>query len=156
MIKKEYKKLLAILEESAKLEKVSLEDILKEAVVFFEELRKTFPTASKDEREEMMQMMTHLHGELQRISKETAQKAGMSEDELSAYAENPSNFSPEQWQMVQGSKKQLYDSARKFSSAMEKEQKETQAPEGEEVKKTAKKPIRKAARRSRKKDWTKT
>jgi len=149
MIKQEYERLLGLLEQCHDTEKVTLEDLLKEAVVFFETLRKEFPTASKEDREEMIQMMTHLHSRLHEISKKTAEASGMSEDELSSYAENPSNFTPEQWQMVQGSRRQLYDSARKFSSSLEKEKKKKQAPQEEKPKK----PIRRRTRRPRRKDW---
>ncbi|NGX39502.1 MAG: hypothetical protein KR126chlam1_00831 [Chlamydiae bacterium] len=151
MIKEEYKRLLALLEEGKENPKdVSLEEILKEAVLFFEELRKSFPSAEKEEREEMIQMMSRLHTKLQEISKITAEATGMSEEELSAFAENPSNFTPEQWQLVQESKSKLYDSARKLSSSLHKGRKEP--IEGE----TPKKPIRSRTRRSRKKEWKKT
>lgn len=147
MIKDEYHRLLQLIENSRDFQKVSLEDILKEAVVFFEALRKEFPAAPKEEREEMIQMMTHLHNRLHEISKETAEASGMTEDELSAFAENPSNFTPEQWQIVQNTRRELYDSARKFSSALEKKKEEAA---GE---KPAPKAIRSRTRRSRRKDW---
>ncbi len=51
--------------------------------------------------------------------------------------------------MVQGSRRQLYDSARKFSSTLEKEKKKKQAPQEEKPKK----PIRRRTRRPRRKDW---
>lgn len=145
MIKKEYERLLALLEQG---EKVKLEEVLKEAVVFFEILRKEFPTADKDKREEMVQMMTHLHSKLQEISKKTAEMSGMSEDELNAYAENPSNFTPEQWQLVQQTKRDLYDSARKFSSSMSRE-----PTEGEEH---PKKKFHSPSKRAKRSDWTKS
>jgi hypothetical protein len=146
MIKEEYKRLLGLVEQCQDAGKVTLEEILKEAVVFFESLRKEFPKASKEHREEMIQMMTHLHARLQEVSKETAEASGMTEEELSTFAENPSNFTPEQWQVVQASRRQLYDSARKFSSALNK----AEATDSKEVKK---KPIKSRARRSKRKDW---
>ncbi|MDN3505971.1 MAG: hypothetical protein P0S96_01935 [Simkaniaceae bacterium] len=146
MIKEEYKRLLSLVESCQDAEKVTLEDILKEAVVFFETLRKEFPKASKEDREEMIQMMTHLHARLQEVSRETAEASGMTEDELSSFAENPSNFTPEQWQVVQSSRRQLYDSARKFSSSLSK-------PEDADSKAPKKKPIRSKARRTKRKDW---
>ena len=149
MIKKEYKRLLELIESCQEAEKVTLEDILKEAVVFFETLRNEFPKASKEDREEMIEMMTHLHTRLQEVSKETAEASGMTEEELSSFAENPSTFTPEQWQVVQASRRQLYDSARKFSSTLSKEEKKSEAPEGEAPKK---KPIRSKARRTKRKD----
>lgn len=153
MIKEEYKRLLGMLENSLRPGGPSLEEILKEAVVFFETLRAEFPTAEKEEREEMIQMMSDLHSRLQQISKATAKASGMSEEELAAFAENPSNFSPDQWQIVQATKRKLYDSARKFSSSMNKEKREGQAPEGEAPKT---KPIRKRTRRTKRSDWTKS
>jgi hypothetical protein len=145
MIKREYERLLSLLEQG---EKVQMEEVLREAVVFFETLRKEFPSADKDKREEMVHMMTHLHSKLQEISKKTAEKSGMSEDELNAYAENPSNFTPEQWQLVQQSRRDLYDSARKFSSSMSQEPTEDQ--------KHPKKKIHSPAKRAKRSDWTKS
>lgn len=98
----------------------------------------------------MIQMMTHLHARLQEVSKETAEASGMTEEELSSFAENPSNFTPEQWQEVQSSRRQLYDSARKFSSTINKEGEKAEGAEGKAPKK---KPIRSKARRTKRKDW---
>ena len=149
MFKDEYKRLLALIEKTSDPQAVSLEEILKEAVQFFETLRKEFPKAPKEEREEMIQMMTHLHSKLQETTKSTAEAAGMSEDELAAFSDNPSNFTPEQWQEVQGTKRQLYDSARKFSSSLS----EKRSTESKEIKK---KPIRPKTRRGKRKDWMKS
>lgn len=146
MIKQEYERLLGLLEQG---EKGKLEEILREAVVFFEALRKQFPTATKEEREEMVHMMTHLHSKLQEVSKTAAESSGMTEDELTAFAENPSNFTPEQWQLVQKTKKELYDSARKFSSSMTE-----QPSDNKELPK--KKPFHSPTRRAKRQDWTKS
>lgn len=144
MIKKEYERLLNLLEQG---ERVKLEEILQEAVVFFETLRKEFPTAEKEAREEMVQMMTTLHTRLREVAKTTAESSGMTEEELSAFAENPSNFSPEQWQLVQKTRRELYDSARKFSSIM------TDRPKEEGAKP---KPVKSPVKRAKRQDWTKS
>ncbi|MBS0629832.1 MAG: hypothetical protein JSS30_06375 [Verrucomicrobia bacterium] len=143
MIRKEYERLLGLLSQG---ERVKLEEVLQEAVVFFETLRKEFPNADKETREEMVQMMTQLHSKLQEVAKTTAEASGMTEEELTAYAENPSNFTPEQWQLVQKTRRELYDSARKFSSTMSEQPSE--APK----KKTVKEPVKRAKRQ----DWTKS
>lgn len=159
MIKKEYEKLIDLVEKGARLE-ASLEEILQESVVFFEKLRVEFPKADKEEREEMIHMMTTLHARLQEVAKQSAEASGMSEEELSVYAEDPSNFSPEQWRVVQSSRRKLYDSARKLSSAMEEQSRRKGAP-GEAKEKEAgatpkKKPTRSKTRRSKKGDWMKS
>lgn len=154
MIKDKYQKLLHLIEKS--IEEASLEDILKEAVQFFEELRREFPKADQDQRIEMVQMMNHLQELLKKVSKKVADQTGLTEDDLYALAENPSNFSPDQWQLVQETKKKLYDSVRKFSGAMEEETKKSQPAEGQEVKKTPRPMRPPIIRRSKRSDWMKS
>jgi len=153
MIKKEYERLMELVEKSADLE-VPMEDILKESVHFFEKLRVEFPKAGKEEREEMIHMMTSLHAKLQEVAKKSAEASGMSEDELNAYAEDPSNFTPEQWRLVQSTRRQLYDSARKFSSTMEEQGRKGGAEGEQPVPK--RKGIKSKMRRSKRSDWTKS
>lgn len=152
MIKDKYHKLLKLIEKSV--EEISLEEILKEAVLFFEELRREFPKAGQEQRVEMIQMMNELHERLKKVSKRVADETGMTEDDLYALAENPSNFSPDQWELVQETKKKLYDSVRKFSSSLEDKNKAVPQPtEAQEAKKPMRPPIK---RRSRKSDWMKS
>jgi hypothetical protein len=150
MIKKEYERLMQLVEKSARLE-VSVEEILRESVGFFEKLRAEFPKAGKDQREEMIHMMTTLHERLQQVSKESAEGAGMSEEDLNAYAEDPRNFTPEQWQMVQETRRKLYDSARKFSATMDEQ---SRGILGERAPK--RKSIKPQTRRAKRGDWTKS
>lgn len=138
-----------LVQRSASLE-VPLEEILQEAVVFFETLRVEFPKAGKEEREEMVHMMTTLHAKLQEVAKQSAAASGMTEEELNAYSEDPSNFSPEDWQLVQNTRRKLYDSARKFSGAMEEQ------GEGAPQSTPKRKGVRPKTRRAKKSGWTKT
>ena len=156
MIQREYKRLLKMIEEGLDPKGVPLEEILSEAVVFFEALRKEFPAASQDDREAMIHMMTDLHAKLQEVSKKAAEEAGMSEEQLSSFGEDPSNFTPEQWQEIQKTKQRLYDSARKFSSDMSQEGRNQVAGDEELKKKPSKPPIKSTARRTKRKDWTKS
>ncbi len=152
--REEYQKLLLLLEKSQTLQGFSLEEILSEAVLFFEELRKSFPTAPPEERQEMVEMMNQLQQKLQEVSAEASASSGMNEQEFFAYSENPSNFSPEQWNLVQETRRRLYDSARKFSESLGHEKK-AQAPDSESHKKQPR-PIRGATKRSRRSEWKKT
>lgn len=153
-IKEEYTKLIKLLDQSLDPEKFKLEDVLQEAVVFFDELRRVYPTAPKEERDEIMQMMQELHGRLQDVSQKVIEATGMSEEQVAEYSENPSNFSPEDWQLMQKTRGELYQSARKFSEALETDKK-TQPPEPE-GKKPVKRPIRSSAKRARRSRWTKS
>lgn len=155
MIKEEYKKLLALLEASKDAKNFNLEELLKEAVRFFEQLRSSFPTAPKEQRQEMVEMMSTLHGKIQEISKTVTEASGMTEEELYAYSENPSNFTPEQWRLVQDTRKDLYDSARKLSQAIN-EQRKAQAGPGSETPIAHPRPIRGPTKRAKRSEWKKT
>lgn len=152
MFKEEYQKLFELIEKSEKdPQNFSLEEVLTEAAVFFEELRKTYPIASMEERQVMLEMMQTLHKKLQLVSKKLSESTGMTEEEFRVYSENPSNFPPEQWHLIQETRKTLFDSARKLSQALEQEQQsspDVQAPRS--------KPIRNPTKRAKRKDWKKS
>lgn len=121
MIKEQFEKLMQLIEESTEQKQVNLEPILMQAVQFFEELRKAYAEANDQDRKEITEMMQSLYQKLQSVTKVVAEKAGMSEEELYTYSENPSYFSPEQWRMVQDTKKKLFESVRQFSGQIERE-----------------------------------
>lgn len=147
-MKEKFESLMRLLEQGKELKEVNLEEILKEAVQFFDDLRLSYPKASKEEKAEMLHMMRELHLKLQDISKQVAAKVGMTEEQLFVYSENPSNFPPEQWQLIRDTKQKLYESARKFSSSVEA--KET-GPEAH-----TKRPLPPKGKRPKKSDWKKT
>lgn len=156
MFKDEYKKLLSMLEGSKDLKNFNLEEMLKECVQFFEVLRAAYPSALKEERQDMLHMMTTLHAKLQEMSKELTKASGLTEEELYAYSENPSNFSPEHWRLVQESRKNLYESAKKFTQAVEEQKKLSSPGAAKPAVAPASRSIRSATRRTKRSGWTKT
>jgi hypothetical protein len=65
-------------------------------------------------------MMRHISEQLQMAAQNLSRKTGMNEEAVKGYAENPSNFSKEEWRFLQASKEQLHNSVRQFSAAMQK------------------------------------
>jgi len=154
-MKDEYEKLMKLLEESEEGASSSLEEILKRAVNFFETLRKTFPSAEKEEKDEIIQMVNTLKKKLDEVAKKTAEKAGLSQDKLYEVSEDPSNYTPEQWHLMQETKRKLYDSARQLSSSMEEKRRAEGKAVTEETPRE-KRPLRKVTRRSPRKKWMKS
>lgn len=155
MFKEKYQRLLDLIAQSQENQSFSLEEVLGEAVLFFEELRKTYPSASKEAREEMIEMMGTLHARLQEVSKSASQAMGMTEEEFQAYGDNPSHFTPEQWRMVQETRRRLYDSARKLSESLEAE-KRSQPVQNKKVIPPSSRPIRAPTRRAKRSEWKKS
>ncbi len=145
MIKDRFEKLMELIEESKDLQQVNLDPILMQAVQFFEELRQAYALANDHDRKELVLMMQSLYQKLQTVTKKVAEKAGMSEEELYTYSENPSNFSPDQWRMVQETKKKLFESVRQFSSQIDKEKsKKSQRTPSKSVKSVSPKNVKKS------------
>lgn len=117
-MKERYEKLFELIGRANDTKAFDLEEVLKEAVVLFDSLRKEYPKASKEEKQELIEMMNRLYKHLQEMSKKVGEKTGLSEEEISNYSENPNNFSPEQWRTIQESKEKLTGSVQRFGATL--------------------------------------
>jgi len=141
MIKDEFKRLSELLAQAQDIKSVQLEEILKEAVIFFNDIKEGFLKGTPEEKKEMIRMMTELQSKLQDIYKSVAEKSGMSEEELYVYSENPSNFSPEQWKLMQETKNKLFEATRQLYQKIEgKEKTEALKNKQDKTKTPSKKP----------------
>lgn len=107
MLKDEFHRLMALFRDGSE-GKVNLHQLFTESLAFFQHLKEEFEHASPEEKQELMKMMMSMNKEIMEESKRIMKTAGMSEDQLLAYAENPSNFTPEQWKAFQESKSQIH------------------------------------------------
>lgn len=152
MVREEYEKLIKLLEgDIEKVIQIGTQALMDESKRFLDEIAATFPTAPKEEQKEMVEMVKNLEVRLSEISGKIAEKAGVTEEELEAAAENPSLYSPEDWDTLQKGKKALYGSAQKLSDAVTPEVKPL---EGEELPK--RKILRPAVKRARRTSWKKS
>lgn len=108
MIKDEFERLMALFREGAEGKKIELHTLFAEALTFFEHLKKEIREGTPEERKEALQMMTAMHNEIKEESKKVIKTSGLSEEQLLSFAENPSNFTPEQWKEFQDSKTQIH------------------------------------------------
>ena len=136
MLKDDFEKLYDLLSRSVEDKSLNLNEVLKESVHFFDELKEELPKAPPSERKEMARMMQQLYAKLQEVYKIIAQRAGMTEEDLYTYSENPSNFSPDQWRLIQDTKQELFESTRQLHSKVEG--KGATAPKQEKKPKTPK------------------
>lgn len=146
MLKDDFEKLYDMLSRSADDKSLNLSDVLKESVHFFNALKEGLILAPLEERKEMLGMMQQLYSKLQEVYKLIAQRSGMSEEDLYAYSENPSNFSADQWRLMQDTKQELFDVTRQLYS---------QAGKKEEAPKLPEKPKKKVIKTKRS-HWTKS
>jgi hypothetical protein len=154
MIKDEFNRLMKLFRQGTQGKQINLQELFSESMAFFEKLKEEFAQGTPEDRREALQMMAQMHKEVISESQKIIKNSGMSEDQLFAFADNPSNFTPEQWQEFQKSKSQIHaagmelvESVKKMILPPEKHEHKLHSvqpipeePEGEAKKKKTKKP----------------
>ena len=120
MLKDEFNQLMSLFHEGVEGKKVNLHLVFTKAMAFFEHFKEEFERASPEEKRELLDMMVKMNQEISRESKKILSSSGMTEEQLLAFAENPSNFSPEQWQEFQDSKSQIHQAGMQLVKEVQK------------------------------------
>ncbi len=126
MAKEEINRLTHLFTQAAENQNISVEDLFREALLIFETLTLAIEKAPLERKQELLAEMREMHtllsGEIARL----CEALGQTEEEILSYSKDPSNFSPNQWDLIQAAKRNLEVAARKISkilvpSVMEKE-----------------------------------
>lgn len=136
MIQDEFKKLLEFFAQSAEGKPVNLQEVLGESLQFFNQLKTRLLTGSEEEKKELLGMVNEMYSKLMVESRKMAERAGLSEEQLALFVENPGNFSPEQWAAMNQAKQKMDESTNDLVKALNKSGiKEKDAQEAQEQKK---------------------
>ena len=119
MLKDEFARLVTLFQEASAGKTVQLEEIFKESLQFFEHLKSQIATGSQEDRQMAMKMMSELYTQMITVSQRIAERSGMTEEQLMAYAENPANFSPLQWSSIQASKEKIAKAGKELVETVE-------------------------------------
>ncbi len=114
-MKEEFKRLLDLFSLSQEGKLASVDEVLKESVVFFDKLKDVFKTGSEDEKKEMLHVMNQMYSKLLTESQTLVKKSGMTDEQLEQFCDNPQNFTKEQWQMMEEARRQMLNSGREIS-----------------------------------------
>lgn len=80
---------------------VNLAVLLTEVVDLFHHLKSALPKTNPQERSEIIGKMTELHTFLNKETKRLANQTGLSEEQMLRFAENPNNFTKDQWTLLE-------------------------------------------------------
>ena len=138
MLQDEFKRLLGLFHDAAEGKNSNLDQIFREALVFFQHLKEQIAVGDAEDRKMVIQMMAELSKKMAEESKRIAQRTGMSEEQLMAFAENPTNFSKEQWASIQASKEQIAKAGKDLVQTVENTQKTGPSASEPKVKKPKK------------------
>lgn len=119
MLKDEFQRLIRLFQDGAEGKSVNLAEVFSQSIEFFQHLKVQIEKGTPDERKEAMQMMAELYNQMMAETKKITERSGVSEEQLVAFAENPANFSPEQWKQIQESKQKISQAGQELSKVMQ-------------------------------------
>ncbi len=117
MLKEEFNRLMNLFAQGAEGQPINLEEIFKQSLAFFEHLNVQLEKGSQDEKKEALMMMSEMYTQMMQETKKICEKTGMTEEQLSTYAENPSNFSSEQWNSIQEAKEKMFSAGQNLAKS---------------------------------------
>lgn len=149
-IRKQFDKLYRHFSGQGKGQKVNFEEMMSDTALFFEKVQIELEKGSPEEKQELLDMMEKMYKKLNEESERISKEAGMSEQELMAYSENPDNFSPMQWMLLEHTKKSMKKSGRQITKLLSGEKTSAKEPSASET------PKKKGARVAKKGSWMKS
>lgn len=107
MIREEFSRLIFMYQQAAEGKGGDVQDIFQKSLDFIELLKQMLIHGDQEDKMAAIRMMKELHQHMRDHTKIMCKKSGITEEELMANAENPANFTPEQWKKMQESKEKL-------------------------------------------------
>jgi hypothetical protein len=119
MLKDEYDRLLKLFHEGGEGKSINLGDVFSQSLEFFQHLKAQIENGTPEEKKEAMAMMSEMYKQLMQETQQITQRSGLSEDQLVAFADNPSNFTPEQWAQIQESKQKIFEAGQDLTHVIQ-------------------------------------
>jgi ClpP class serine protease len=98
----------------------NLPELFKDSIQLFERLKDMLAQSNEQEKKEIIKLMAEMHDFLSRETKKLAEKTGLSEDQMLRFAENPDNFSAEQWRTLELIRARLNKTATEMAGLVKK------------------------------------
>lgn len=119
MLKDDFDRLLKLFHEGAEGNLSNLDEVFSQSLEFFKHLKAQIEKGTPEEKQEAMRMMGELYSQMNIAAKQITEKSGLTEEQLLSYADNPSNFTPEQWAAIQESRQQISKAGEDLAKAVE-------------------------------------
>jgi hypothetical protein len=118
MLKDEYNRLIKLFHEGTEGRAVNLNEVFTHSLEFFQHLKVQIEEGGPEEKKEAMAMMAEMYNQMMLETKKITERSGLSEEQLLAYAENPANFTSEQWQQIQESKSKISEAGQDLTKVL--------------------------------------
>lgn len=95
-----------------------VEKILQKSVRFFEKMQAYIENLTTEQKKDAQPKLMEVSQKLMAMIKVFIDNVGLSEDDLFSLMEKPLHFNEEQWTLVQESKRQITECAKKIAGAL--------------------------------------
>ena len=119
MLKDEFNRLIKLFQEGAEGKQINLEEVFSQSLEFFQHLKAQMETGNPEEKKEAMTMMAEMYKQMIAETKKISERSGLSEEQLMSYAENPANFTPDQWKQIQESRQKISEAGQDLSKVIQ-------------------------------------
>ena len=151
MLKDEYQRLIKLFHDGGDGKSINLDDVFSQSVEFLQHLKNQIEKGTPEEKKEAMAMMADMYNQMMAETKKITERSGVSEEQLLAYAENPANFTPEQWRQIEESKRKISEAGVDLSQALQELTKSIPPSSKEKASEDEKK-----GKKSKKSQWMRT
>jgi hypothetical protein len=108
----------------------TLEQLVDASVRVFGLLAEAIQDPDSKQSQHLLDLVNQLKTRLEDESKKALTEAGMTEDDLKQFLDNPSNFSPEEWEQLQGIRGEMMKAGQQFTESAIGLQPPQEAPKG--------------------------
>ena len=103
----EFDRIMEFFNLSAEEKERRLQEVFEDSVEYFERFKYIMMNGTPEEKKEAVKKVMILKRKIEEETKRVCDKTGLTPQQLAAYSNDPKNFSPEQWNAIEGAKKKL-------------------------------------------------
>lgn len=116
----EFERIMGFFDLSPEEKEGRLKEVFEDSVEYFERFKHVMVSGTKEEKEEAVKKVMLLKQKIAEESQNVCEKTGMTPEQLSAYSNNPKNFSEDQWNAIEEAKKKLEKGVGDIKKTMKK------------------------------------
>lgn len=118
-LKEECQQLSDLFRRAAEGQSIDLQQLFTQSLQFFAQLKQELQQEDLQRRQEAMVLLKEIYQHMIKDTQLICEASGMTEEQLIAFAENPSNFSPEQWTSIQESREKIFHAGEELAQTLE-------------------------------------
>ena len=104
---REFDRVMEFFSLSPKEKEARIQEVFEDSVEYFEYFKHILMTGTPEEKKQAAERVVIIQKKIKEEVQRICEKTGMTEEQLTEIADDSKNFSPEQWEAIEKSKKKL-------------------------------------------------